>query len=77
MGIKPRAATPPGVFLRLEAKPLLQAAQIGLGRELVLSEMERQVRDRSARSLRRLAGALWLGLALAVALPFAAGWLFH
>jgi hypothetical protein len=39
--------------------------------------MERQVCDRSVRSLRRLAGAVWLGLALAVALPFAAGWLFH
>ena len=63
--------------LRLEAKPLLQAAQTGVGRERLLGEMERQVRDRSARSLRRLAGVAWLGLALAVALPFAAGWLFR
>ena len=77
MGIKPRAATPPGVFLCLEAKPLLRAAQTGVGRERVLSEMERQVCDRSVRSLRRLAGAVWLGLALAVALPFAGGWLFR
>ena len=59
---------------RLEAKPLLRAAQTGVGRERLLGEMERQVRDRAARSLRRIAGAVWLGLALAVALPFAAGW---
>jgi hypothetical protein len=63
--------------LRLEAKPLLQAAQTGLGREGVLGEVERQVRDRSARSLRRVAVAIWLGLTLAVAFPFAVGWLLH
>jgi hypothetical protein len=64
-------------ILRLEAKSLLRAFQIGAGREALLGEMERQVRGRSARSLRRLAGAVWFGLALAVALSFAAGWVFH
>ena len=63
--------------LRLETKPLLRAVQTGVGGERLLREMERQVRDRSARSLRRIAGAVWLGLALAVALPFAAGRLFR
>lgn len=61
----------------METKPLLRAFQIGAGREALLGEMERQVRDRAARSLRRIAGAVWLGLALAVALPFAAGWAFR
>jgi hypothetical protein len=64
-------------ILRLETKSLLRAFQGGAGREALLGEMERQVRDRAARSLRWLAGAVWLGLALAVALPFAAGWAFR
>ena len=63
--------------LRLDAKSLLHAARTGVGRGRVLGEMERQVRDRSARSLRRLTVVIWFGLTLAVALPFTAGQLFR
>ena len=48
--------------LRLEAKPLLRAAKTGVGREALVGEMERQVRDRSAGpfgGLRAPSGSGW------------------
>jgi hypothetical protein len=64
------------IVFPLDVKPLLQAAQAGLGREGLVREIEARARDRAGRTLRRWKSALWLGLALALMVPFIAGWIF-
>jgi hypothetical protein len=63
------------IVFPLDVKPLLQAAQTGLGREGLVREIEARARDRAGRTLRRWKAALWLGLALALMVPFIAGWI--
>jgi hypothetical protein len=56
------------VILRLDIKPLLAAAHMGLGRETLAREMERMGRRRAAALLRRLRAFIWLCLGGAVLL---------
>jgi hypothetical protein len=62
------------VILRVDVKSLLRAAEMGLGRETLVREVERQVRDRAALALRRLKGLVWVALGCALPLPFLVGW---
>jgi hypothetical protein len=60
-------------ILRIDVKPLLQAAETGLGREALVREVERQAKDRSAVALRRLKAVVWCLLGFALMLPFLVG----
>lgn len=63
------------VILRVDVKSLFHAAEMGLGRETLVREVERQVRDRAALVLRRLKGLVWVALGCVFPLPFLVGWL--
>lgn len=60
------------LIVRVDASALLRVA--GMGREGLVREMERQVRDRAAAILRRLTGLVWIGLGCVLALPLVIGW---
>ena len=62
-------------ILRIDVKPLLRAAETGLGREALVREVERQARDRSAVALRRLRAIAWCLLGFALMVPLLVGWL--
>ncbi len=55
--------------LGLDLKPLLEAAETGLGREELVGELERLGRGRAARLLRRLRTVAWLCLVFSILLP--------
>ena len=63
------------IILRVDVAPLLHAAKMGLAREALVREMERQARDRAAAILRRLTALVWAGLGILLALTFVLGWL--
>lgn len=65
------------VILRIDVKALLHAAEMGLGGETLVREVERQVRDRAALVLRRLKGLAWVALGCALPLPFLVGWILR
>ena len=62
------------IILRVDVKPLLQAAETGLGREALVREVERQARQRAAAVLHRLKIMLWVAFGCVVPLPFLVGW---
>jgi hypothetical protein len=62
------------IILRVDVKALLQAAEIGLGREALVREVERQARQRAAAVLRRLTILLWVAFGCVVPLPILVGW---
>ena len=62
------------ILLRVDVKPLLQAAETGLGREALVREVERQARQRAAAVLHRLKIMLWVAFGCVVPLPFLVGW---
>lgn len=62
------------LILRVDVKPLLQAAETGLGREALVREVERQARQRAAATLHRLKVLLWAGIGCALVIPPLAAW---
>ena len=62
------------LILRVDVKPLLQAAETGLGREALVREVERQTRQRAAATLHRLKVLLWAGIGCALVIPPLAAW---
>jgi len=64
-------------ILRIDVKPLLQAAETGLGREALIREVERQARAQAAVTIRRVRALVWVCFGFALVLPFLTAWLFH
>ena len=64
------------IILGVNVRPLLRAGQVGLGPEGLVRELERQARNRAARTLRRLGILLYVLIGLAALLPFVIGALF-
>jgi len=64
-------------ILRIDVKPLLQAAETGLGREALIREVERQARAQAAVTIRRVRALVWVCFGFALVLPFLTAWRFH